>query len=73
MLLVVSIAYLWLGNVLGMNLRPILLMLERLKEWVMLDIYWSASASPPLKCRITPSCSRVSGLSPMFPSRCSVS
>lgn len=38
-LLVVSIAYLWLGNVLGMNLRPILLMLERLKEWVMLDIY----------------------------------
>ena len=31
-LLVVSIAYLWLGNVLGMNLRPILLMLERLKE-----------------------------------------
>ncbi|MEN0616719.1 membrane integrity lipid transport subunit YebS [Klebsiella indica] len=38
-LLVVSIAYLWLGNVLGMNLRPVLLMLERLKEWVMLDIY----------------------------------
>ena len=38
-LLVASIAYLWLGNVLGMNLRPILLMLERLKEWVMLDIY----------------------------------
>ncbi len=22
-----------------MNLRPVLLMLERLKEWVMLDIY----------------------------------
>lgn len=38
-LLVISIAYLWLGNVLGMNLRPVLLMLERLKEWVMLDIY----------------------------------
>jgi paraquat-inducible protein A len=38
-LLVVSIAYLWLGNVLGMNLRPVLLMLDKLKEWVMLDIY----------------------------------
>ncbi|HHG8772886.1 TPA: membrane integrity lipid transport subunit YebS [Raoultella planticola] len=38
-LLVICIAYLWLGNVLGMNLRPVLLMLERLKEWVMLDIY----------------------------------
>lgn len=34
-----SIAYLWFGNQLGMNLRPVLLMLERLKEWVMLDIY----------------------------------
>ncbi|MGS3447338.1 membrane integrity lipid transport subunit YebS [Klebsiella electrica] len=38
-LLVISISYLWLGNVLGMNLRPVLLMLEKLKEWVMLDIY----------------------------------
>jgi uncharacterized paraquat-inducible protein A len=38
-LLVVSISYLWLGNVLGMNLRPVLLMLGKLKEWVMLDIY----------------------------------
>ncbi|WP_058912897.1 membrane integrity lipid transport subunit YebS [Entomohabitans teleogrylli] len=37
--LVAAIAYLWLGNILGMNLRPVLLMLERLKEWVMLDIY----------------------------------
>ncbi|WNN47053.1 membrane integrity lipid transport subunit YebS [Siccibacter colletis] len=37
--LVGSIAYLWFGNILGMNLRPVLLMLERLKEWVMLDIY----------------------------------
>lgn len=34
-----AIAYLWFGNILGMNLRPVLLMLERLKEWVMLDIY----------------------------------
>lgn len=38
-ILVLSIAYLWLGNILGMNLRPVLLMLTRLKEWVMLDIY----------------------------------
>ena len=37
--LVAAIAYLWFGNILGMNLRPVLLMLERLKEWVMLDIY----------------------------------
>ncbi len=39
LILVTSIAYLWFGNILGMNLRPVLLMLERLKEWVMLDIY----------------------------------
>ena len=38
-ILVVAIIYLWLGNILGMNLRPVLLMLTRLKEWVMLDIY----------------------------------
>ncbi len=37
--LVAAIAYLWLGNILGMNLRPVLLMLHRLKEWVMLDVY----------------------------------
>ncbi|MBS0847095.1 membrane integrity lipid transport subunit YebS [Citrobacter sp. JGM124] len=39
LILVCAIAYLWLGNILGMNLRPVLLMLNRLKEWVMLDIY----------------------------------
>ncbi|QMI05458.1 membrane integrity lipid transport subunit YebS [Citrobacter sp. RHB25-C09] len=39
LILVTSIAYLGFGNILGMNLRPALLMLERLKEWVMLDIY----------------------------------
>ncbi|WP_312073858.1 membrane integrity lipid transport subunit YebS [Atlantibacter sp.] len=37
--LVAAIAYMWFGNILGMNLRPVLLMLDRLKEWVMLDIY----------------------------------
>ena len=31
LILVSSIAYLWFGNRLGMNLRPVLLMLERLK------------------------------------------
>ncbi|HAS9877906.1 TPA: membrane integrity lipid transport subunit YebS, partial [Salmonella enterica] len=39
LILVFSIAYLWFGSLLGMNLRPVLLMLEKLKEWVMLDIY----------------------------------
>lgn len=38
-MLVAAIAYLWFGNILGMNLRPVLLMLDKLKEWVMLDIY----------------------------------
>lgn len=37
--LVVAILWLWLGGALGANLRPVLLMLHRLKEWVMLDIY----------------------------------
>jgi len=37
--LVTGICYLWFGHRLGMNLRPVLLMLERVKEWVMLDIY----------------------------------
>lgn len=36
---VFSIEYLWFGNLLSMNLHPVLLMLEKLKEWVMLDIY----------------------------------
>ncbi|WP_369788460.1 membrane integrity lipid transport subunit YebS [Rouxiella sp. WC2420] len=34
-----SILYLHFGSKLGMNLKPVLLMLERLKDWVMLDIY----------------------------------
>ncbi|MEL4014605.1 membrane integrity lipid transport subunit YebS [Dryocola clanedunensis] len=37
--LVAAIIYLYFGNILGMNLRPVLLMLDKLKEWVMLDIY----------------------------------
>lgn len=38
-ILVLSICYLWLGRRLGMNLRPVLLMLKNLKEWIMVDIY----------------------------------
>ncbi|WP_034915348.1 MULTISPECIES: membrane integrity lipid transport subunit YebS [Erwinia] len=37
--LVASIAWLYFGQRAGMNLRPVLLMFERLREWVMLDIY----------------------------------
>ena len=47
--LVVAIAYLWFVNILGMNLRPVLLMLERLKEWVMLDIYLVGIAVATIK------------------------
>ncbi|MGE9549959.1 membrane integrity lipid transport subunit YebS [Erwinia amylovora] len=47
--LVSSIAYLYFGNKLGMNLRPVLLMLDRLKEWVMLDIYLIAIAVASIK------------------------
>lgn len=37
--LIFSLLYLYFGHRLGMNLRPVLLMLDRLKEWIMLDIY----------------------------------
>lgn len=37
--LVAAIIWLWIGNILTMNLRPVLLMLEKIKEWVMLDVY----------------------------------
>ncbi|MFU9136032.1 membrane integrity lipid transport subunit YebS [Erwinia tasmaniensis] len=47
--LVASIAYLYFGKRLGMNLRPVLLMLERLKEWVMLDIYLVGIAVASIK------------------------
>lgn len=49
LVLVVAIAYLWLGNILGMNLRPVLLMLDKLKEWVMLDIYLVGIAVASIK------------------------
>lgn len=49
--LVAGIAYLYCGNILGMNLRPVLLMLEKLKEWVMLDIYLVAIGVACIKVR----------------------
>ncbi|MTH47189.1 membrane integrity lipid transport subunit YebS [Intestinirhabdus alba] len=39
LVLVLAIACLWFGKIFGLNLRPVLLLLERLREWVMLDIY----------------------------------
>lgn len=39
LLLPISIIYLYIGQRLKFNLRPILLMLSHLKEWVMLDVY----------------------------------
>lgn len=49
--LVASIAFLFFGHRLGMNLRPVLLMLERLKEWVMLDIYLVGVAVASIKVK----------------------
>ncbi|MEW7314702.1 membrane integrity lipid transport subunit YebS [Buttiauxella gaviniae] len=49
--LVAAIVYLYFGNILGMNLRPVLLMLEKLKEWVMLDIYLVAIGVACIKVR----------------------
>ncbi|HAI05614.1 MAG TPA: hypothetical protein DCM39_07645, partial [Pantoea sp.] len=47
--LVAGICYLGIGHRLGMNLRPVLLMLEKLKEWVMLDIYLIGIAVASIK------------------------
>ncbi|WP_437613265.1 membrane integrity lipid transport subunit YebS [Erwinia sp. V71] len=47
--LVAAIIYLFFGHQLGMNLRPVLLMLDRLKEWVMLDIYLVGIAVAAIK------------------------
>lgn len=49
--LVAAIAFLFFGDRLGMNLRPVLLMLERLKEWVMLDIYLVGVAVASIKVK----------------------
>ncbi|MCX3310107.1 membrane integrity lipid transport subunit YebS [Pantoea vagans] len=47
--LVAGICYLGIGHRLGMNLRPVLIMLEKLKEWVMLDIYLIGIAVASIK------------------------
>ncbi|WP_173634332.1 membrane integrity lipid transport subunit YebS [Paramixta manurensis] len=49
--LIVAIIYLFFGERLGMNLRPVLLMLDRLKEWVMLDIYLVGVAVASIKVK----------------------
>ncbi|AHG22303.1 membrane protein [Chania multitudinisentens RB-25] len=49
--LALSLLYLRFGHRYGMNLRPVLLMLERLKEWVMLDIYLIGMAVAAIKVK----------------------
>lgn len=49
--LALSLLYLRFGHAFGMNLRPVLLMLERLKEWVMLDIYLIGMAVAAIKVK----------------------
>lgn len=49
--LVFSLLYLFFAPRMGMNLRPILLMLDRLKEWMMLDIYLVGMAVAAIKVR----------------------
>lgn len=49
--LVLAILYLFIGRQLGMNLRPVLLMLDRVKEWVMLDIYLIGMAVACIKVK----------------------
>lgn len=49
--LVCSLLYLFFAPRVGMNLRPILLLLERLKAWMMLDIYLVGMAVAAIKIR----------------------
>ncbi|MBV4365074.1 membrane integrity lipid transport subunit YebS [Erwinia sp. BNK-24-b] len=49
--LVASVMWLFFGDRLGLNLRPVLLMLDRLKEWVMLDIYLIGIAVASIKVK----------------------
>ncbi|MBU9810683.1 membrane integrity lipid transport subunit YebS [Rahnella sp. C60] len=49
--LAISILYLHFGRKLGMNLKPVLLMLDRLKDWVMLDIYLIGMAVASIKVK----------------------
>lgn len=49
--LAISLIYLHFGHQFGMNLRPVLLMLNRLKDWVMLDIYLVGMAVACIKVK----------------------
>lgn len=49
--LVLSLLYLRIGHTFGMNLRPVLLMLARLKEWIMLDVYLIGMAVAAIKVK----------------------
>ncbi|WP_092878500.1 membrane integrity lipid transport subunit YebS [Izhakiella capsodis] len=51
LILVISILYLDFGHRLGMNLRPVLLILRRLKEWLMLDVYLIGIAVASIKVK----------------------
>lgn len=49
--LMASLLYLFFAPCIGMNLRPILLLLEKLKAWMMLDIYLVGLAVAAIKIR----------------------
>ncbi len=49
--LVLALLYLFFAPRVGMNLRPVLLLFERLKEWVMLDVYLVGLAVASIKVR----------------------
>ncbi|GAB7261408.1 hypothetical protein DZJ_29700 [Dickeya ananatis] len=49
--LVFALLYLFFAPRVGMNLRPALLLFERLKEWVMLDVYLVGLAVASIKVR----------------------
>ncbi|QIZ47401.1 membrane integrity lipid transport subunit YebS [Dickeya zeae] len=49
--LVFALLYLFFAPRVGMNLRPVLLLFERLKEWVMLDVYLVGLAVASIKVR----------------------
>lgn len=47
--MVAGIGYLSLGKRLGLNTRPLLIMLEKVKEWVMFDVYLVGIAVASIK------------------------
>ncbi|MEI7065993.1 membrane integrity lipid transport subunit YebS [Dickeya chrysanthemi] len=49
--LVFALLYLFFAPRVGMNLRPVLLLFERLKAWVMLDVYLVGLAVASIKVR----------------------